>query len=100
MIFFFTAIELRSQANVEKFSVSYHQKYRLQQHPWLCKALHLHSGNDFKRSHLAARLNGYVYGQGDMKQFNEEFEKLGIDENVADFVRTLIIKNEGQGLTC
>lgn len=91
---------MRSQANVEKFSVSYHQKYRLQQHPWLCKALHLHSGNDFKRSHLAARLNGYVYGQGDMKQFNEEFEKLGIDENVADFVRTLIIKNEGQGLTC
>lgn len=49
---------------------------------------------------MAARLNGYVYGQGDMKQFNEEFEKLGIDENVADFVRTLIIKYEGQGLTC
>lgn len=55
---------------------------------------------DFKKSHLAARLNGYVYGQGAMKQFNEEVEKLGLSEDVADFVRTLIIKNEGQGLTC
>lgn len=79
---------------------SYHQKYRLRQHPWLCKAVDLHSGTDFKRSHLAARLNGYVYGQGTIKQFNEEVEKLGINETVADFVRTLIIKNEGQGLTC
>ncbi|XP_065226587.1 peptide methionine sulfoxide reductase-like [Planococcus citri] len=78
----------------------YHQKYRLQQHPWLCKAVGLQSGTDFKRSHLAARLNGYVYGQGNLKGFNEEVENLGLNESVADFVRTLIIKNEGQGLTC
>ena len=86
--------------NSIRLNYSYHQKYRLQQHPWLCKAVGLQSGTDFKRSHLAARLNGYVYGQGNLKGFNEEVEKLGLNENVADFVRTLIIKNEGQGLTC
>lgn len=72
----------------------------MQQHPWLCKAVNLQTGADFKKSHLAARLNGYVWGQGTMNQFNDEVEKLGLDDNVADFVRTLIIKYEGQGLTC
>lgn len=79
---------------------SYHQKYRLQQHPRLCKAVNLQTGADFKKSHLAARLNGYVWGQGTMKQFNEEMADLGLNEDEADVVRTLIIKHEGQGLTC
>jgi peptide-methionine (S)-S-oxide reductase len=78
----------------------YHQKYRLQQHSWLCKQVNLFSEMDFKKSPLAARLNGYVFGQGGINQFNEEVDKLGLNEDAANYVRTLILKYEGQGLTC
>ncbi|CAH0770749.1 unnamed protein product [Bemisia tabaci] len=78
----------------------YHQKYRLQGHPWLCEAIGMKSGAKLKNSHLAARLNGYVIGCGGVNQFNAEVGKLGLDEKTADYVRKLVIKNEGNGLTC
>lgn len=62
--------------------------------------MNLSSGTDFKKSPLAAKLNGYVWGQGNMNDFNEDVKVFGLEESVADFVRTLIIKLEGQGLTC
>lgn len=55
---------------------------------------------DLTRSHLAARLNGYVVGQGGVKQFEEEVGKLGLNEQVADYVRKLVIKYEGHGIFC
>lgn len=79
---------------------SYHQKYRLQQHKDLCKDLGLIDGNDFINSHVAARLNGYVVGQGGVNQFNAEAQKLGLDENTINYVRQLVTKYEGQGLRC
>lgn len=55
---------------------------------------------DLTKSHLAARLNGYVQGYGGVKQFDEEVKKLGLTDNVADYVRKLVVKYEGRGLVC
>ncbi|XP_050429746.1 peptide methionine sulfoxide reductase isoform X2 [Adelges cooleyi] len=78
----------------------YHQKYRLQQHKSLCKDLGLITGTDLINSHVAARLNGYVVGQGGVDQFDIETKTLGLDEAAIKYVRQLVIKYEGQGLTC
>ncbi|XP_050533926.1 peptide methionine sulfoxide reductase isoform X2 [Daktulosphaira vitifoliae] len=78
----------------------YHQKYRLQQHKSLCRDLGLLTGADFINSHVAARLNGYVVGQGGIKQFDQEAKQLGLDEISIKYIRQLVIKYEGQGLTC
>jgi peptide-methionine (S)-S-oxide reductase len=79
---------------------SYHQKYRLQQHPSLLKAINLEPGPKVKSSHLAARLNGYVVGKGGVAQFEAEVKKLGLDENTAKIVQDLVVKNEGRQLVC
>lgn len=60
----------------------------------------MRSGEDFKNSFVAARLNGYVVGQGGINQFNEEVATLGLSSEVADYVRTLLKEHEGEGLTC
>lgn len=78
----------------------YHQKYRLQQHPSLMKAVNLEPGPKVKSSHLAARLNGYVVGKGGVAQFDAEVKKLGLDEGTAKIVRELLVKNEGRQLVC
>ncbi|GFG32187.1 hypothetical protein Cfor_04528 [Coptotermes formosanus] len=78
----------------------YHQKYRLQQHPSLLKAINLEPGPKVKSSHLAARLNGYVVGKGGVAQFEAEVKKLGLDENTAKIVQDLVVKNEGRQLVC
>lgn len=78
----------------------YHQKYRLQQHTSLMKAVGLVPGEKLKSSHLAARLNGYVVGRGGVSQLDAEVSRLGLDEKTADYVRKLVVKYEGQGLFC
>lgn len=49
---------------------------------------------------MAARLNGYVVGQGGIDQFDAETSKLGLDDAAIKYVRQLVIKYEGQGLHC
>lgn len=77
----------------------YHQKYRLQQHPWLCEALGCQGGL-LKESYVAARLNGYVLGCGGAAQYEAELPILGLDETAGEYVRRLVTKNEGMGLVC
>ncbi|CAH1399471.1 unnamed protein product [Nezara viridula] len=86
---------------VQKFydAEDYHQKYRLQQHPWLCELLGV-KGDLLKNSYVAARLNGYVIGCGGITQYEQELPILGLDEAVGDYVRKLVTKYEGQGLIC
>lgn len=72
----------------------------MQQHQSLCKDLGLNSGEDLINSHVAARLNGYVVGQGGIDQFDAEASKLRLDESAIKYVRQLVIKYEGQGLHC
>merc|ERR1712173_459376 len=47
---------------------NYHQKYLLQHHPWLMESLEIHPGDHLIKSHVAARLNGYIGGYGNVKE--------------------------------
>jgi len=71
----------------------YHQKYLLQQHPWLLTSLDIDPGDDLIKSHVAARLNGFIGGYGKTSDFDGEWEKLGINDKMADYVRRQMIKN-------
>ena len=51
-------------------------------------------------SHVAARLNGYIVGQGGIEQFDSEVSKLRLDEAAISYIRQFVIKYEGQGLHC
>jgi len=70
----------------------YHQKYLLQQHPWLLTSLDI-DPDDMIKSHVAARLNGYIGGYGKTSNFDSEWEKLGINDKMADYVRRQMIRN-------
>lgn len=72
----------------------------MQQHKDLCKNLGLNTGDDLIKSHVAARLNGFVVGQGGVDQFDAEAPKLRLDEAAIKYIRQLVIKYEGQGLHC
>lgn len=72
---------------------SYHQKYLLQQHPWLMNALDIEPGRELIDSYVAARLNGYVGGYGTMADFEAELPSLKLDDKVADYVRR-VMKNK------
>lgn len=64
------------------------------------KAVGLKPGPKLKTSHLAARLNGYVVGRGGVAQFERDIARLGLSDEVADFVRKLVIKYENAGPFC
>jgi len=65
----------------------YHQKYLLQQHPWLMNILDVDPGHELNNSNIAARLNGYIGGYGTSAAFEAELPKLNLDEKTADYVR-------------
>ena len=72
------------QNNFHRFS--YHQKYMLQHHPWLLEACEINPGNHLIKSHVAARLNGYIGGYGTPAKLQEEASKLGINEKMTEYV--------------
>ncbi|XP_071454349.1 peptide methionine sulfoxide reductase isoform X2 [Hetaerina americana] len=80
----------------------YHQKYRLQQHPWLVEAIGLSLGDQksLVRSHVAARLNGYVFGRGGKEALEVDIVRLALNEKIADYVKKYYIKFEERGLVC
>lgn len=69
------------------FTDSYHQKYLLQQHPWLMNALDIEPGPELNNSHIATRLNGYVGGYGTLPDFETELPSLKLDDKLADYIR-------------
>ncbi|XP_064640450.1 peptide methionine sulfoxide reductase-like [Lineus longissimus] len=64
---------------------NYHQKYLLRQHPSLFNSLRL-GDEDLIKSHIAARLNGYIGGYGQMHQFARESKKMGLSEEQTEYV--------------
>ena len=74
--------------NAESFynAEGYHQKYLLQQHPWLLEALEIEP-DELNESHVAAKLNGFVGGYGKVGEFDADWEKLGLNEKMAKYVR-------------
>lgn len=95
------------------FRFRYHQKYLLQQHPALLKAIdmpaasqvskydmivpilplyivhtptRIFSMQDLITSHLACKLNGYVAGFGSQKDFESEKQQLGLNNQISEYV--------------
>ncbi|KAF0291370.1 Peptide methionine sulfoxide reductase [Amphibalanus amphitrite] len=68
----------------------YHQKYLLQKHGALLSSLDIEPGDDLIKSHVAARLNGYVGGYGKLQDFDAEWERLGLNNQMAEYVRNII----------
>lgn len=68
---------------------SYHQKYLLQKYPNLLEDLEIEPGEDLLKSHVAARLNGYVGGYGTREAFDKECEDLALPVHVENYVRSL-----------
>ena len=83
------------------FSVySYHQKYRLQDHPWLLETLGLTSSELIRISPLAAKLNGYLAGAVTYEQFQRDLPSLGLSDKVAQYVEKFVIEKQNTGLYC
>jgi hypothetical protein len=55
--------------------------------------LNLFSGEELNSSHVAARVNGFVGGYGKKSDFDGEWEKLGLNEKMADYVREMHKRN-------
>jgi len=71
----------------------YHQKYLLQRHSFLMNALDVSPGEELNNCHVAARINGYVGGYGSTAWFDKEWEKWGINDKMADYIRKQIISS-------
>ena len=69
---------------------TYHQKYLLQQHPMLIKCFGI---SNVVMSHVCTRINGYVGSYGKIKDFDKEWDTLGLNEQLAEYVRKQMIKN-------
>ena len=68
---------------------NYHQKYRLQSNRKLLKAFgeFYPDFNDFNNSTAAARINGFISGNGSRKLFEAESESYGFDSELLKGVR-------------
>jgi len=64
----------------------YHQKYLLQKHPELMELIEVQRGPELIKSHIAARLNGYIGGYGTKEEFEKEIPTLDIDQDAIDYV--------------
>ncbi|KAG0713345.1 Peptide methionine sulfoxide reductase [Chionoecetes opilio] len=71
----------------------YHQKYLLQRHPGLLNALDVEPGEELIRSHVLARINGYLGGYGTVLGFDKEWKDWGITEKMAEYVRAELVSS-------
>lgn len=79
---------------------SYHQKYRLQDHPWLLETLGITNSELLRTSPIAAKLNGYLAGAVSYEQFKEDLPRLGFSEKVVEYVSKIVIEKQNSGLYC
>lgn len=79
---------------------SYHQKYRLRNHPWLLEVTGLTGDETLRNSPLAAKMNGYIAGAGTLEQFEKDLPNLGLSEKAAQYLKKYVIENQGNGLYC
>ena len=74
--------------------LSYHQKYQLQRHHALVNALDLEPGEELIKSHVAARINGYVGGYGTLSGYDKEWKTWGITDKMAEYIRVEVAASE------
>jgi len=70
---------------------NYHQKYLLRNHPDLYESLNL-TDEQLIKSHVAARINGYLGNYGRKADFEEESKKFGLNEDQIDYIMDNIRK--------
>jgi len=71
-------LPLNSWTNAE----DYHQKYYLRSKRKIVQLLNLKTDEELRESHIACRLNGYVDGEGDFQEFEEELKGWNLTEEV------------------
>ncbi|GJM15518.1 MAG: methionine sulfoxide reductase [Thermodesulfobacteriota bacterium] len=74
----------------------YHQKYHLQGYEELITEYRTMypSLGDIVNSTSAARVNGYIGGYGNARQFEEIFSQLGLSDDRQDLLKNIINKNQ------
>ena len=68
----------------------YHQKYALRRHADLLEELEDYDDEALRESTVAARLNGYVSGQGSAELLAREWEGYGLPESARGKLETLL----------
>jgi len=63
----------------------YHQKFMLRKHKSLINSFRL-SDKQLIKSHIAARVNGYIAGFATVQAFNDEVKTWGITEDQAKYI--------------
>jgi peptide-methionine (S)-S-oxide reductase len=70
----------------------YHQKYYLRHHEGLMREFAGYSERDFEDSRVAARLNGYVGGEGSGVRLGREVESFGLTAEGAARLRAVVAR--------
>jgi len=78
----------------------YHQKYKLQAHRNIVKALNLTSYSDLIDSPIASKMNGYLGGYGTVKTLKEDIKSLKIPDKVAPILISIVERNQGPHGSC
>ena len=80
----------------------YHQKYALRGDLGLFAEYHAiyPSETDLRESPAAARVNGYLGGNGTLKQLDAEIDALGLSASAAKRLRTIVRDHAGEGGSC
>lgn len=79
-----------------------HQKYALRGDPGFYAEYHAiyPSETDLRESPAAARVNGYLGGNGTLKQLDAEIDSLGLSPSAAKRLRTIVRDHAGEGGSC
>lgn len=77
---------------LERFHLAedYHQKYYLRRYPDLFGEFRAYSPQQFVDSTVAARLNGYVAGQGSVELLAQELESFGLSAKAASLLERTV----------
>ena len=92
-----TSTEIHTEIHPSKayyVAENYHQKYILQQHPWLIVALQIQTGDEFIRNHVCAKLNGYLAGYSELQEFDMVAEQLGLSKKMIEYIGTQMKKSQ------
>jgi len=77
----------------------YHQKYLLKRHHKVFRSLNL-SDEEVLDSHVAARLNGYLNGDGCSEQLLKEVYTWGLNNQQIDYIISTVESDQKPGASC
>lgn len=78
----------------------YHQKFHLQHHKGICKTLRVKTVAELTSSWCAAKLNGFVNGDGTADQLEADLAKMPLEEAMKIEIRELFQGRSRKGGSC